>query len=153
MRISHDKESGALYIKIRDGSYSHTEDFSENADVYVDVDAEGNVLGLEALSFEDLAQAIQEHGGGLEVPKVLSQPLRLDANSVKEAVDALDPRQQEVLKLRNHDGLTLSDVADRLGISVTEAYRIERGALDKLRMLLRADDAEESSLEALLATL
>ncbi len=54
------KESGALYIKLRSGEYDHTEDFSERADVYVDVDADGNVLGLEALSFNDLAQAIEE---------------------------------------------------------------------------------------------
>lgn len=57
MRIDYDKLSGALYIKIREGQPDHTEDFSEKADVYLDVDAEGNVLGLEALSFEDLAQA------------------------------------------------------------------------------------------------
>lgn len=69
MRISHDKESGALYIKIRSGEYNHTEDFSERADVYVDVDADGNVLGLEALSFDDLAQAIEERGGKLDVPE------------------------------------------------------------------------------------
>ncbi len=76
MRISHDKESGALYIKIRDGAYSHTEDFSEGADVYVDVDAEGNVLGLEALSFEDLAQAVEERGGKLDVPEKIGAPVR-----------------------------------------------------------------------------
>jgi uncharacterized protein YegP (UPF0339 family)/uncharacterized protein YuzE len=68
MRIDHDKVSGALYIKLREGEYDHTEDFSERADVYLDVDAEGNVLGLEALSFEDLAQAIAERGGKLDVP-------------------------------------------------------------------------------------
>lgn len=72
MRIDHDKVSGALYIKIRNGEYDHTEDFSERADVYVDVDAAGNVLGLEALSFEDLAEAIEEHGGALELPDRLS---------------------------------------------------------------------------------
>lgn len=49
MRIDYEKVSGALYIKIRDGGYSHTEDFSAKADVYLDVDAEGNVLGLESL--------------------------------------------------------------------------------------------------------
>jgi hypothetical protein len=37
------------------------------------VDAEGNVLGLEALSFEDLAQAIAERGGKLEVPEQVIQ--------------------------------------------------------------------------------
>jgi uncharacterized protein YuzE len=73
MRIDHDKVSGALYIKLREGEYDHTEDFSERADVYLDVDAEGNVLGLEALSFEDLAQAIAERGGKLEVPEQVIQ--------------------------------------------------------------------------------
>ena len=68
MNFTHDKESGALYIKLRDGSYSHAEDFSEGADVYLDVDADGNVLGLEALAFEDLAQAKEERGGKLDVP-------------------------------------------------------------------------------------
>lgn len=71
MRIDHDKVSGALYIRLREGEYDHSEDFSEQADVYLEVDAEGNVLGLEALSFEDLAQAIEEHGGKLDVPERL----------------------------------------------------------------------------------
>jgi uncharacterized protein YuzE len=69
VRIDHDKISGALYIKLREGEYDHTEDFSEEADVYLDVDAEGYVLGLEALSFEDLAQVIEERGGKLAVPE------------------------------------------------------------------------------------
>jgi hypothetical protein len=60
---------GVLYVKLRDGEYDHTEDFSEKADVYVD--AEGNVLGLEALSFEVLALAKEERGGKLEVPERL----------------------------------------------------------------------------------
>lgn len=76
MRISRDKESGALYIKLREGKPDHAEDFSERADVYVDVDAEGNVLGLEALSFEDLAIAIEERGGKLEVPDKLAAHAR-----------------------------------------------------------------------------
>ncbi len=77
MRIDYDKVSGALYIKIREGEYSHTEDFSEKADVYLDVDAEGNVLGLEALSFEDLAQAVEERNGKLDVPEKIGARLSL----------------------------------------------------------------------------
>ncbi len=76
MRISHDKESGALYLKLREGKPDHAEDFSERADVYVDVDVEGNVLGLEALSFDDLAQAIEERGGKLDVPEKIVSPVR-----------------------------------------------------------------------------
>ncbi len=44
--------------------------------MYVDVDAEGNVLGLEALSFEDLAQAVEERGGKLDVPEKIGAPVR-----------------------------------------------------------------------------
>jgi len=76
LRIRHAKESGALYFKLREGRPDHAEDFSERADVYVDVDAEGNVLGLEALSFEDLAQAIEERGGKLDVPEKIGAPVR-----------------------------------------------------------------------------
>jgi len=76
LRISHDKESGALYLKLREGKPDHAEDFSERADVYVDVDVEGNVLGLEALSFDDLAQAIEERGGKLDVPEKIGAPVR-----------------------------------------------------------------------------
>ncbi len=82
MRISHDKVSGALYVEVCEGEYDHTEDISGGADVYLEVDAEGTVLGLEALSFEDLAQAIDEHGGQLEVPNQLgtSDECEDDAN-------------------------------------------------------------------------
>ncbi|MGI8910918.1 MAG: DUF2283 domain-containing protein [Rubrobacteraceae bacterium] len=76
MRIRHDKESGALYFKLREGRPDHAEDFSERADVYVDVDAEGNVLGLEALSFDDLSQAIEERGGKLDVPEKIGASVR-----------------------------------------------------------------------------
>lgn len=69
MKIRYDRKSGAIYIKLRDGVPDHTEDFSEKADVYLDVDAEGRVIGLEALSFEDLAEAINERGGELEIPE------------------------------------------------------------------------------------
>ncbi len=76
MRIDYDKVSGALYLKLREGTPDHTEDLSESADVYMDVDAEGNVLGLEALSFADLAQAVEERGGKLDVPEKLGASVR-----------------------------------------------------------------------------
>ena len=115
MRIVHDKVSGALYIKIREGKPDHAEDFSERADVYVDVDAEGNVLGLEALSFEDLAQAIEERGGNLEVPERLAmlaevgrdldRPIpdydELTVGEVSEMLDGLT--EAEIRKVREYE--------------------------------------------------
>ena len=41
MRISYDKESGAFTIYLREGKPDHAEDFSKEADVDVDVEAEG----------------------------------------------------------------------------------------------------------------
>jgi uncharacterized protein YuzE len=73
VRISYDKESGAFTIYLREGQPDHAEDFSREADVYVDVDAEGRVLSLEALSFEDLRIALEECDGNLEIPERLSQ--------------------------------------------------------------------------------
>jgi RNA polymerase sigma factor (sigma-70 family) len=119
VRISHDKVSGALYVELREGEYDHTEDFSEGADVYLDVDAEGTVLGLEALSFEDLAQAIDEHGGQLEVPDRLrtSNESEADANlNPTEIMAALTPRDREVLQLLA-EGLTNREIAERLALS------------------------------------
>jgi RNA polymerase sigma factor (sigma-70 family) len=119
VRISHDKVSGALYVELREGEYDHTEDFSEGADVYLDVDAEGTVFGLEALSFEDLAQAIDEHGGQLEVPDRLrmSDESEADANlNPTEIMTALTPRDREVLQLLA-EGLTNREIAERLALS------------------------------------
>ena len=36
---------------------------------HVDVDREGNVLGLEFLSFEEYAEPVTRFGGALEIPK------------------------------------------------------------------------------------
>jgi DNA-binding NarL/FixJ family response regulator len=121
VRISHDKVSGALYVELREGEYDHTEDFSDGADVYLDVDAKGTVLGLEALSFEDLAQAIDEHGGQLEVPDRLgtSDESEADANlSSTEIMAALTPRDREVLQLLA-EGLTDREIAERLILSLS----------------------------------
>lgn len=73
MRISYDKESGAFTIYLREGKPDHAEDFSKEADVYVDVDAEGLVLSIEALSFEDLRLALEERSGNIEIPKRIGE--------------------------------------------------------------------------------
>jgi uncharacterized protein YuzE len=148
VNITHDKESGALYIRLRDGSYSHTEDFSEGADVYLDVDADGTVLGLEALSFEDLAQAIEERGGRLEVPDrlrgIAAGDPGFDPEPLLEALSSLDPLEQELLRLRFMEGLLITEVAERLEISHAEASRLRTRALLNLRRALHGStDAPE----------
>lgn len=66
MKIKFDKESGAFYLKIRDGEYSETLDLVDPGfGAYMDLDAEGNVLGIEFLSFEEFAEITES---GLEIP-------------------------------------------------------------------------------------
>ncbi len=126
MRIDHDKVSGALYMKLRDGEYDHTEDFSEDADVYLDVDRDGNVLGLEALSFEDLAQAIGERGGKLEVPEWIAPDISEDELS------NLIPEQQDAVRLRVQ-GFSYDEIASQLSMSVATAYARVQRALQVLQ--------------------
>lgn len=73
VRISYDKGSGALTIYLKEGKPDHAEDFYKGADVYVDVDAEGRVLSIEALSLKDLRIALEEHGRNLEIPERIGE--------------------------------------------------------------------------------
>jgi DNA-binding NarL/FixJ family response regulator len=146
VRISHDKVSGALYVELRDGEYDHTEDFFEGADVYLDVDAEGTVLGLEALSFEDLAQAIDEHGGQLEVPDRLGTSDESEAYAnlnPTEIMATLTPRDREVLQLLA-EGLTDREIAGRLSLSRSTV----RVSLRSVMKVLGARNRSEARLTA-----
>ena len=69
MRLEFDPESGALYIHVREGDVEETLDLAEPGfGAHVDVDREGNVLGLEFLSFEEYAVLVTRSGGALQIP-------------------------------------------------------------------------------------
>ncbi len=81
---------------------------------------DGNVLGLEARSFEDLAQAIGERGGKLEVPEWLAPDISEDELS------NLIPEQQDAVRLRVQ-GFSYDEIASQLSMSVATAYaRVQR---------------------------
>ncbi len=65
---------------------------------------------------------------------------RLDAEQVKEALQGLSLDYQEAIILRFHEGMSMSEVARVLGISISGAkMRVHRGLL-KLRGLLAAGE-------------
>jgi uncharacterized protein YuzE len=63
-RLEHDPESGAFYIRVRAGEYHETIPLEgPGLGAGVEVDAEGNVLGFEFLSFAEYAELIDQAGG------------------------------------------------------------------------------------------
>lgn len=70
-RFEHDPESGALYIRLREGEISYTAPLGDvpGLGATMDLDAEGNVLGVEFLSFEEFAELVEITGGVLELPE------------------------------------------------------------------------------------
>lgn len=70
MIIKMDLAAGAVYLKHRDGEVAETVEVSD-ADAYVDLDAEGYVLGIEFLSvaeYEEFERA-RQRPDGVEVPE------------------------------------------------------------------------------------
>ena len=81
MRLELDPESGALYIHVREGEIEETLDSAEpGIGAHVDVDREGNVLGLEFLSFEEYAELITRFGGTLAIPERLENSASFPAS-------------------------------------------------------------------------
>lgn len=69
-RFDYDQQSGAFYIRVREGEYSETIPLVEiGFGAGVDVDAEGSVLGFEFLSLEEFAEVTDREAGGLEIPE------------------------------------------------------------------------------------
>ena len=81
MRLEFDPESGALYIHVREGDAEETLAVAEPGfGAHVDVDREGNVLGLEFLSFEEYAEPVTRFGGALEIPERVEDCTSLPAS-------------------------------------------------------------------------
>lgn len=78
MKLRYDPESGALYVRVRDGAI---EESVQHADgVYLDIDAEGRVIGAEFLTLKELAEAITAEGGGWELPERIEDPDSYEAS-------------------------------------------------------------------------
>lgn len=58
----------------------------------------------------------------------------LDEIALKEAIKALSDREKRILTLRFMKGKTQMEVSGELGISQAQVSRLEKGALDKIKM-------------------
>jgi RNA polymerase sigma factor (sigma-70 family) len=168
-RFTHDPESGAIYIRLREGRYHETIPLGDpGLGAGVDVDNEGNVLGVEFLSFEEFVEVVASYGGRLELPErvedldspaPLARPQsygRYEPEDLRRAMSKLTSRQKEVLRLRYMEGLETSEVADRLGVSYLTVRQLHSASLQALRNALgegKPEKVDDASLEAFLSTL
>jgi RNA polymerase sigma-B factor len=56
-----------------------------------------------------------------------------DRASLEPALDRLPPREREILRMRFEDGLTQTQIAERVGISQMHVSRLIRRSLDRMR--------------------
>ena len=78
MKLRYDPESGALYARVREGAIEETVQHADG--VYLDVDAEGRVLGAEFLTLKELAEAITAEGGRWELAERIEDPDAYEAS-------------------------------------------------------------------------
>lgn len=67
MKLELSESVDALYIYANDGEISET--LEVGPDVYMDVDADGKIIGIEFLDPEYLIQFLRERGGELDFTK------------------------------------------------------------------------------------
>ena len=73
MRFEFDPESGALYV--REGQIEETLDLAEPGfGAHLDIDREGNVMGVEFLSLQEFEELVASAGGTLELPERVEDP-------------------------------------------------------------------------------
>ena len=65
----------------------------------------------------------------------------VDKLDLKDALDGVDSREQTIIYLKFHSGLSQSAIAQRLGISQMHVSRLQRNALSKLKLSLLNDPA------------
>ena len=66
-----------------------------------------------------------------------------DTWQVREAIDALDDREREVVRMQHLDGYTHQEISERLGVALgtvkSRSYRAHRLLADRLRHLMEPD--------------
>ncbi len=73
MRLRYDPASGALYFRVREGNIEETLE-TGTPGAYLDIDAQGRVVGLEFLSFEEFTNFLLLSDGEFEVPERIEDP-------------------------------------------------------------------------------
>lgn len=72
MRFDYDPVSGAMYVRIREGKIEETLELGGGC--YLDIAADGTVMGLECLSLDEFRELMEAHGGRVALPERVEDP-------------------------------------------------------------------------------
>ena len=72
MKFRYDPQSGALYIRLREGQVDETLPLAEG--FYLDIDEGGRVLGAEFLSLEEFKEWASQEGIEVNLPDHIEDP-------------------------------------------------------------------------------
>ena len=67
IRFRHDPTTGALYFRLREGEIAETLELPTPG-AYVDIDEDGNIMGLEFLNLQEFLYSIDSAHGELGLP-------------------------------------------------------------------------------------
>ena len=87
---------------------------------------------------ESIQQETGEEGFSLEniLSDTESEEQMVEKIALRQAIDALPERERTIIKLRYYHGLTQQRVAKVMEVSQVQVSRIEKKALELLRILL-----------------
>jgi RNA polymerase sigma-B factor len=121
---------------------------------YLEMNVEQVIDGLEAAAAHHAASLEQLHDDLNGAPRSLCGVVgeddprfeQIDASlTVASAARALSERELRVLEMRFYGELTQSEIANRIGVSQMQVFRILRGALARLRELALDESASRCS--------
>ncbi len=113
--------------------------------------AQSQVALVNLVTFDAALGAAVEGGQALTVGEVLVAPdegpghqVELDElrRALSSAIDRLSDRERDVVALYYHDGLTLAEIGEVLGVTESRACQIHGKAVEQLRRRLTAAERE-----------
>jgi uncharacterized protein YuzE len=75
MQIRLDRDVNALYITFQPGNVSRTVELTDT--VYVDLDAQGNPLGIEFVDADEFIPFLREHADDTDVPPQIREMVQV----------------------------------------------------------------------------
>lgn len=73
LRMRHDRDSNALYVRVRSGRVAKTVTIDEERMIYADLARDGRLLGMEFVNADDFVPFLKAGAGSSDVAERLQE--------------------------------------------------------------------------------